>query len=167
MRVEDEPSSEWQPDPHRRQAAYLYGLIVTGAVLATAPDDFRLTRVAALLLVTLGIYWAAETYVHVLAARTLLLRRLTGGERRAIAADGWPLVAASAVPLALLIVEALVGIDTKIALDLTLAVNAGLLFAVGWRMSRDSGLTGVRLLASAAAAGLLGALMIVLKTSLH
>ncbi len=165
MRVEDESSPG--PDPHRREASYLYGLIVTGAVLATAPDGFRLGRVAVLLLATLCIYWAAETYVHALAARTLLRRRLTGGERRAIAADGWPLVAASAVPLVLLLVEGLVGMDTKIALDVALGVNAGLLFLLGWRMSRESGLTGARLLLSATLAGLLGVLMIVLKTSLH
>ena len=44
-------------DPHRRRAAYLYGLIISGAVLATAPDEFRLIRVGVLLLVTLCIYW--------------------------------------------------------------------------------------------------------------
>jgi len=32
-------------DPHRRRAGHLYGLIISGAVLATAPDDFRLARI--------------------------------------------------------------------------------------------------------------------------
>ena len=66
-------------DPHRRQASHLYGLIVSGAVLATAPDDFRLVRVAVLLFGTLVIYWAAETYVHWIAARSVVQRHLTGG----------------------------------------------------------------------------------------
>lgn len=160
-------TSAVRADPHRRRAAHLYGLIVTGAVLASAPDDFRLVRVAALLLGTLCVYWAAETYVHWIAARTVLQRGLRPEEGRAIARDGWPLVAACAVPLVLLLLEALAGMTTKTALDLTLAVNAALLFILGWQMSRSSGLTGTRQLLSAASAGLLGVIMIVFKTLLH
>ena len=154
-------------DPHRRQASHLYGLIVSGAVLATAPDEFRLARVAVLLLGTLCIYWAAETYVHWIAARTHLQRNLTRQEGRRIFLDGWPLVAASGVPLAVLALEALLGVETKVALDVTLGVNAVLLFVLGWRMGRVGGLTGVRLLLSATAAGLLGVTLIALKTLMH
>ena len=154
-------------DPHRRRAAHLYGLIISGAVLATAPDDFRLVRVAVLLLGTLCIYWLAETYVHWMASRTLLRRDLTGPERRAIVVDGWPLVAASAVPLVALALEALLGFDTKVALDITLGINAVLLFVIGWRMGRLSGLSGGRLVLAAALAGLLGVTMIGLKTLMH
>lgn len=167
MLVEADAPSVEVGDPHRRRAAHLYGLIVSGAVLATAPDEFRLVRVAVLLLGTLVIYWAAETYVHWMASRTVLKRDLTGPERRAIVVDGWPLVAASAVPLALLALESLLGVETKVALDVTLAVNAVLLFVVGWRMGRVSGLTGIRLLVAAGGAGLLGITLIALKTLMH
>ena len=135
-------------DHHRRSAAHLYGLIVSGAVLATAPDEFRLVRVAIILLCTLGIYWAAETYVHWIAARTLVHRDLTPEERRKIIVDGWPLVAACTVPLLFLAGEALIGIDTSVALDLTLAVNAVLLFTVGWQMGTAGGFGGLRLVLS-------------------
>ncbi|MGD9954522.1 MAG: hypothetical protein AB7V23_00495, partial [Candidatus Nanopelagicales bacterium] len=54
-------------DPHRRRSAHLYGLIVSGAVLATAPESFRISRVAFMLVATLAIYWIAETYVHWIA----------------------------------------------------------------------------------------------------
>ena len=142
-------------------------LIISGAVLATAPDEFRLVRVAVLLLGTLCIYWAAETYVHWMASRTLLRRDLTREERRGVALDGWPLVAASAIPLAALALEALLGIETKVALDITLAVNAVMLFVIGWRMGKVSGLTGPRLVLAAGIAGLLGVTMIALKTLMH
>ncbi len=165
--MDDVATAEEHADPHRRRAGHLYGLIVTGAVLATAPDDFRLLRVAVLLLGTLCIYWAAETYVHWIATRTILQRDLRPEERRAVIRDGWPLVAACGVPLLLLLLEALLGLETKAALDLTLAVNAGLLFVLGWQMGRSSGLTGPRQLGSAAITGLLGVLMILLKTQLH
>ncbi len=154
-------------DLHRRRASHLYGLIISGAVLATAPDDFRLARVAVLLLGTLCIYWAAETYVHLMASRTLLRRDLTRAERRAVVVDGWPLVAASGIPLAALAIEAVLGIDTKVALDITLAVNAVMLFVIGWRMGRVSGLSGARLVFAAGVAGLLGVTMIALKTLMH
>jgi len=154
-------------DHHRRSAAHLYGLIVSGAVLATAPDEFRLVRVAIILLCTLGIYWAAETYVHWIAARTLVQRDLTAGERRQIVADGWPLVAACAVPLLVLGVEALLGVETSVALNVTLAVNALLLFAIGWRMGAEGGLTGLRLVLSSGSTGLLGLSLIALKTLMH
>ena len=102
-----------------------------------------------------------------MAARTLVRRDLTGPERRAIVVDGWPLVAASAVPLAALALEALLGLETKVALDITLAVNAVMLFAIGWRMGKDSGLTGARLPLAAGVAGMLGVTMIALKTLMH
>jgi hypothetical protein len=154
-------------DRHRRRAAHLYGLIVTGAVLATASDEFRLGRVAIILVSTLAIYWAAETYVHWIALRTIVQRDLTGHERRFIILDGWPLVAACAVPLLFLGLEALLGVETSLALDLTLAVNAVLLFAVGWQMGRDGGLTGLRLALSIGATGFLGLTLIALKTLMH
>ena len=163
----DADSLTLSSDPHRRRAAHLYGLIISGAVLASAPDEFRLVRVAVLLLGTLCIYWFAETYVHLMAARTHLRRMLTRPERRHIVVDGWPLVAASAVPLTALAIEALLGMETKVALDITLAVNAVMLFLVGWRMGRVSGLTGGRLVFAAGVAGLLGVTMIGLKTLMH
>ncbi len=156
-----------EPDAHRRRASYLYGLIVTGSVLAVAPTSQRLVLVALLVLGTLVVYWAAETYVHWIAARTHLQRPLTREERRGVVRDGWPLVAASAVPLLLLGVEAVLSIETSLAVDLALAVNAGLLFGVGFTMGKAGGLTGGRLVVSAAITGLLGLVMIGLKVALH
>jgi hypothetical protein len=154
-------------DPHRRQAAHLYGLIVSGAVLATAADEFRVVRVAIILLCTLAIYWAAETYVHWIALRTLVQRDLTSDERRKIVSDGWPLMTACAVPLLFLGLEALLGVETAVALDMTLAVNTVLLFLVGWQMGKAGGMTGARLALSVGASGLLGVALIMLKTLMH
>lgn len=154
-------------DVHRRRASHLYGLIVSGAVLATAPDDFAIRRVAIVLLCTLGIYWAAETFVNWTAARAVLQRNLTRIEQRAVVLDGWPLVAASAGPLALLTIEDLFRVETPAALKIALIANVGLLLVVGYRMSRTGGLRGIRLVVATALVGLLGATMIALKTLLH
>jgi hypothetical protein len=105
--------------------------------------------------------------VHWIAARTLVQRDLSPEERRKIVADGWPLVAACAVPLLFLAGEALIGVETSVALDVTLAVNAVLLFIVGWQMGTAGGLAGVRLAISSGATGLLGLSLILLKTLMH
>jgi hypothetical protein len=154
-------------DAHRRRASHLYGLVVTGAVLATAPDDISIRRVALLLLGTLGIYWVAETFVHWTATRTVLHRDLTGHERRTVVLDGWPLVAASGFPLALLFVEALFRVQTAIAVNVALAATVVLLVLVGYQMGSSGGLRGLRLMGASAFVGLLGVAMIVLKTLLH
>lgn len=151
----------------RRDASYLYGLIVSGMVLATVPAEFRLARVALSLFATLLIYWAAETYVHWIATRTLVRRPLTTAERHMIVRDGWPLVSACGAPLVLLTLEAVLQVETDLAIDLALGLNALLLFVVGWRMGRAGGLSGYQLVQSAGTAGLLGIALVGLKIGMH
>ena len=154
-------------DPHRRRSAHLYGLIVSGAVLATAPESFRISRVAFMLVATLAVYWVAETYVHWIATRTIHGRDLTRAERMRIIKDGWPLMAACIVPIIVLLGEAVLQIETDVAIRVALMVNTLLLGAVGWNMGRAGGLRGARLVASSFVTALLGVVMIVLKTTLH
>ncbi|WP_265523127.1 hypothetical protein [Oerskovia flava] len=149
------------------RAAYLYGLIITGSVLAAAPEDLGILRVVGLLAGTLAVYWCAETYASMMAARARAGRPLTGSERRAVLLEGLPLVAACAVPVTVLFAEAVLRLEPSTAVDIALLVNLGLLGIAGWRMSTRSGMTGWRRVASTAFAGLLGAAMIALKLSLH
>lgn len=153
--------------PHRRRSAHLYGLIVSGAVLATAPDDYRLVRVVAALVSTLAIYWIAETYVHWIATRTIHGGDLTRAEQTQIIKDGWPLMTACIVPVVVLAAGALLRVETETAVRVALAINAVLLGLVGANMGRAGGLRGIALVGSTLATGALGVLMIVLKTSLH
>ncbi|MFC5379803.1 hypothetical protein [Aquipuribacter nitratireducens] len=154
-------------DLHRRRAAHLYGLILVGSVLVTVSDDYRLLRVGVVLGATLAVYWAAESYVHWNAARAQAGRPLTRAETTAIVRDGWPLVAAGGIPLLCLAIEAVLTVDTALAVRITLLVNAVLLFLTGLRAGRSGGLTGARLFLDAALAGLLGLVLVVLKALLH
>jgi hypothetical protein len=104
---------------------------------------------------------------HWIAARTLAQRDLSREERRRIVRDGWPLVTACAVPLLFLGLKALLGVETAVAVDLTLAVNTVLLFIVGWQMGKAGGLTGAPLALSSGATGPLGVALILLKTLTH
>lgn len=136
-------------------------------MLATSGQALRATLLAVAVFGTLVIYWAAETYVHWMAAQSVHGRGLTRAERLRIVREGWPLVTACTVPVTVLMVEAGLGVEIGIAIRVTLAINAVVLFVVGWTMSRSSGLRGARLVLSATASGLLGLAMIFLKTTLH
>ncbi|MBD5784561.1 hypothetical protein IF650_00045 [Cellulosimicrobium terreum] len=153
--------------PRAESSAYLYGLIITGSVLAAAPDDLGLLRITMLLGGTLLVYLAAETYAHLFADRATLRRPLTRRERRTVIEDGLPLLAACALPGIVLLVEAVLQVETALAVDVALVVTVALLLVVGWRMSTAGGMTGVRRVATTAVAGLLGVAMIVLKLTLH
>jgi hypothetical protein len=155
------------PGELRRRAAHLYGLIICGAVLAAATEDARLLGVALAMLGTLAIYWIAEAYAHWMAALMVHQRPLTRAEARGAVLDGLPLLAASVVPVLVLLLEALVGVDTPKGLRIALWVNAALLLGVGWTMSTGGGFRGWRRLALAGLAGLLGVAMVGLKTLLH
>jgi hypothetical protein len=146
----------------------MYGLIVTGVVLVSTPEDeLRLLPVALTMLGTLLIYWFAETYTYWMSARAMLQRRLIHHERMALIRDGLPLVTACGIPLAFLGVLALTGVGTARAVQLTLILNAALLFAVGWRTGRAARLTGVSLVLATVSTGLLGVALVALKASLQ
>jgi hypothetical protein len=152
---------------HRRRASHLYGLIISGSVLASAPLTFGLARIAGAVVATLVVYWAAETYAHWIAARASYGRALRPAEERAVVRDGLPLVAASVVPVAVLLAEALLQVEVSRGVDVALAVNVVMLALVGWRMSRASGLRGLRHVGATVLTGLLGVAMIGLKLALH
>jgi hypothetical protein len=160
-------SHEEPGESYEQRSAYLYGLIITGSVLAAAPEDHGLVRIAALLGGTLLVYWCAESYAHLIAARTLARRPLHAAERRQVLAEGLPLVAACAVPGVVLLAEAVLRVPPSVAVDVALIANLVLLLVVGWRMSTAGGMTGGSRLTATIAAGLLGVAMIGLKLSLH
>jgi hypothetical protein len=155
------------PNARRTKASALYGLIIAGAVLATAGPEARLAFVAVSLVATLTVYWVAETYVHVMAERQAEHHELSRAQMGAIARDGLPLITVSAIPLAILLAGAVLGIETALAEDLALYANTILLLIGGYRMSRDAGVTGGRLVVSTMISGLLGLAMVGLKIVLN
>src|SRR3954470_9927603 len=122
-------------DPHdsavKRRAAYFYGLIVCGAVLAADPENVRLWVIGVALVSTVLVYWFAETYVHWVAARSTRRRNLTTAERWATISNGFPLVLACAVPAGVLLIEGVAGVSTPTAVQVALVVNVILLVGVG------------------------------------
>lgn len=135
--------------------------------MATSGVEERLAFVALSLVITLAVYWVAETYVHVMAERGVEGHELSRGTALTIAKDGWPLISVSGVPLVVLLVCALAGMSTVRAADWALYANTAVLLLAGYRISRDAGLAGIRLVTSVVISGLLGLAMVALKIALN
>jgi hypothetical protein len=148
-------------------ASGIYGLVVAGATLATSAAFESLRTVAAAVLVTVLVYWAAESYAHALATRVVLHRALTRGESVRVVRQGWPMVSASYVPLLSLLVAGLVGAGVTTAVLTALIVTTVLLGVAGATAGWSSGVRGVRLVATVAISLAFGLVMIGLKLSLH
>jgi hypothetical protein len=145
-----------------RQAAGIYGLIVTAAVLASAGGHLRTAALVLAVFVTLLVYWLAEEYAqvgeHASAGHLPTWRSI-----RSALADKWPMVSASYIPLLVLVGVRLLGASPPSAAYLALALTVVMLTFYGWSAGRAVGLHGVALLLMTAAAGALGLVMILLK----
>jgi hypothetical protein len=150
-----------------RTANGIYGVIVGTAVMASVERGDTVGRLAVAVLVTLLVYWAAERYAHVMARRISLGRKHTRAELRRALSHGWELVTASFLPLLVLLGTHLLGADLSGSVLSALVCGTVLLGLSGWRVGREAHLGLVQRLLSAAFAGAIGIVMIVLKTILH
>ena len=147
----------------RRRSAGIYGTIVASAVLAAGGSHLRTVALAVAVLVTLLVYWAAEGYAELLGEHAHSGRLPSWSHVRASLAGIWPMVTASYVPLASLLVVRVLGADTRTAATVALVVAIALLLVQGWVAGKAAQLRGVRLLAVTLIAGAFGVMMILLK----
>ncbi len=147
-------------------AAGIYGVIVSAAVMAASHADSA-AAVTVAVLVTLVIYWGAERYSRLVAERIHEGHRPNWRQVRLQLTAGWEIVTASALPLAVLMILRLLGVDLDLAVIWALACSTLLLCLAGWEIGRHGQLTGFERLASAAVAGAFGVMLILLKTVLH
>jgi hypothetical protein len=147
-------------------AAGIYGVIIGAAVMATSHGQSS-TAVAVAVLVTLTIYWAAERYARLVAERIHDGRGLTWHEVRVQVTSGWTIVTASALPLAVLVLGDLLGLDTQVAVFFALGASTLLLFGAGWEIGREASLSAGERTLMAVGASAFGVVMVVLKALLH
>jgi hypothetical protein len=145
----------------RRRAAGIYGAIITASVLTAASQS--LPTLAISVLVTLVVYWLAEQYAELLGAQSARGKVPSWPHIRAALRDSWPIVSASFLPLAVLVLARVAG-ASSIA-----AANAGVITAVvlltfhGWAAARAARLRGWRLAGWTSIAAVLGLAMVALK----
>jgi hypothetical protein len=155
------------PASESRMASEIYGLIVASSVLAAGTQDDDVLHVALAVLITLVVYWLAETYAHVMAASHVRGRRLSWARGRHDLQAGWPLVSASFTPLIVVVVTAVLGADINTAQVAGLICATVLLFISGWIAGQHAGATGLRRLLAALVAASFGLILIGLKAALH
>jgi hypothetical protein len=112
--------------------------------------------------VTLLVYWLAEEYAE-LGEHATAGHLPTWSQTRADLAAKWPMVSASYLPVLALLGARLLGAEPSAAAYVGLAVTVILLMIYGLAAGRAAGLSGPGQLLITTAAGVLGALMILLK----
>lgn len=144
----------------------IYGVIIGAGVMTASHAESTLHLVTAVL-VTLTIYWAAERYSRLVADRIHAGHRPDWRRLRAQLATGWEIVTASMLPLGVLVAVRAAGVPLPQAVMWALVSSTLLLCLAGWEVGRHGQLTTLERIASASVAGAFGAVMIVLKASLH
>jgi hypothetical protein len=150
-----------------RISAAIYGLIVSGAVMAAAGEHGSVRDVAITVFITVLVYWAAESYADVLGEQVALGQRATWHRVQELLRQGWPLVEASFLPLIVLVFAWAFGASTTGAINTGLVANTLLLVALGWIAAAQSGRSQLGRIVSASIAGAFGVVMIAMKTLLH
>jgi positive regulator of sigma E activity len=153
-------------DHQEATAGAIYGLIVSGAVIATSHAETALA-VDGAVLVTLVVYWAAERYARIIAERIHEGHRPAWLTVRRQIAKGWELVTASFLPLLTLLVVRAAGAGLTTAEVAALVCSTAVLALCGWRIGEDGRLHQGERMVAAVVAALFGAAMIALKAWLH
>jgi hypothetical protein len=160
-----EPPAE-RTDEVERIAAAVYGLIVAASVM-TAGADHSTQAIFGAVVVTVVVYWLAETYARYLAERTMSGRDEAYAAARHHALHHWRMVTAPFVPLAVLAVAGWLGFASRGAVLSALVVTTGMLAFAGLVAGRRAGMSRLSALVTAGVAGLAGLVMIALKLALH
>jgi hypothetical protein len=147
-------------------AAGIYSVIVSGAVMA-ASHARSAVAVTVAVLVTLIVYWSAERYSRLMAARIHDGHRPHWPQVRFHLTRGWEIVTASFLPLAVLLLLSLVGVGLDAATLAALSCITVLLFLTGWEMGWHGRLSTMTRIGSASVAALFGIALTVLKAMLH
>jgi positive regulator of sigma E activity len=147
-------------------AAGIYGVIVSSAVMASSHANGTVV-VAASVVITLVVYWAAERYARLVAERIHDGRRPTWREVRRQLTRGWEFVTASFLPLVVMIVARLLAAGVSGSVLAGLVCSTVLLCVAGWEMGRHGQLRRGERLVYAGVAGLFGVGMIAMKALLH
>jgi hypothetical protein len=154
-------------DEVERLAASVYGTIVAASVLAASAGNLSIGATCLAVIVTLVVYWLAETYAASVAARAVAAPDRFGAYARQHARRSWRMVTASYAPLAALLLAAALGADVTGAILSALGLSTVTLAVLGWVAAGRAGISGLPRVAMAAVGSVAGLLLIGLKLSLH
>ncbi|HEU4700868.1 MAG TPA: hypothetical protein VFS37_00185 [Conexibacter sp.] len=158
----------WRGARNGNFAAAVYGSILAAGVVASLDvGDVGDTDMTIALGGTMLVFWLAHVWAEGISDRMHDPRPYTWRRLRAVAAWHWPMVQAAAGPLAALVLADVGALSLDTAVTVALAVSVAQLVgwgvAVGWRTFGG----WPAALLSGAVDGLLGVVLIVLKTLVH
>jgi hypothetical protein len=136
-------------------------------VLAAGGNQLSTAALEVTVFVTLLVYRLAEQYAELLGENTHAGQLPSFNRVRSSLAAAWPMVTASFVPLASLVIARLLGASAPGAADVALIVTLALLVTHGHAAGQAAGLRGLRLAMVTGTAGVLGIAMVVLKVVLQ
>ena len=150
-------------------AGAIYGTIVATAVIAGLSEDDEVSSTD-MVLGTLGttiVFWIAHVYARILGERAERGAAPTRAQVRAVARNEWPMIESGALIAAPALLAALGVWSRDFGANLAVALGVAILFGVGILFARREGLGWGGALLAATINGLLGALIVVLKTLVH
>jgi hypothetical protein len=153
--------------PGRQRSAAIYGTIITAAVLAAGGNALSTVALEATVFVTVMVYWLAEQYAVLLGEHTHSGQLPSKAEILHSMRASFPMVTSSLIPLLVLFIARACGLTAFHAAAVAIFVTVVLLIYHGHAAGREAGLTGAKLVLVTATAGLLGVIMIALKTLLQ
>ena len=142
----------------------LYGLIIlTAALGAERAHITEALEAIALLLSTAFVLLLAHTYSAAMALRAVDPNGLGTAGRRMIVGDNLPVVLATIVPTALLVLAAMGVISLRAAYDASIAFNLAALFGIGLYEGRAASMGWFHSVLAGAAAGAIGVIVIAIE----
>lgn len=149
-----------------RLAAATYGLIISDAVLVAAGGSRSIGVTVSEVGIALVVYWLAEIYAeflgHHAAGESLRLPDV-----RAALRQGLAMIELSALPLLAMLLAIAAGVGVRSASTVALIVTALLLAGLGFLAGSRHAHSLAARIGTALGAGLIGALMVLLKSALH
>ena len=141
----------------------ILGTVVGLSTMVAAGAHGTLGQVELTVLVTVAIYWAADCYARLLAARSAGRRTKVGSVLR----REWPMVEAAYTPLVVLLVIVLVTGNLRVGIFAALGVGTMVLGGLGFFAARRAGGSRSDAVRWSLASASLGIVVILLKLVLH
>lgn len=142
------------------------GTVVSTAVVAAAAGHLEETRLVLAILATAFIYWLAHVHARTVGDAVRHRTHPTDALREALA-ETWPILAASLLPAAILLITQLAGVAIRTGAWIAVIASTALLTIYSFVAGRRGGLGLGGSLVSAAVGAMLGILIIGLKAGLH
>lgn len=142
------------------------GTVVSAAAIAAAAGHFEETRLILAILGTALIYWLAHVHARTLGDAVKHRTHPVDALKESLV-ETWPILAAALVPIVILIVLRIVGVEIRTAAWIAVIACTVLLTVYSFFAGRRGGLSLAGSVVSACVGALLGIMVIGLKAGLH